>query len=209
VRRVLATDIYGAGDFEGREAQATMLDDPAALAPYPFREDHLEARWMDARRLDLPDAAFDAVFSLSSIEHFGGPGDIARAAREMARVVRPGGHVVVVTECLFAPRLLDVPLVQFAIRLATLGRRCATATPRRRTIDGFTPAELERDIVTPSRLELVQPLDLALSPETLENIQRMGPDGLPHGPAGALPHLVLEAGGARWTSAFLALRRPR
>ena len=48
LRRVVATDIYGSGEFAEREARASMLDDPAAHAPFPYREDHLEVRWMDA-----------------------------------------------------------------------------------------------------------------------------------------------------------------
>ena len=59
----------------------------------------------DARALAVPDASFDAVVSLSSIEHFGlgrygDPLDVdgdAKAAAEMARVVRPGGVVICTT----------------------------------------------------------------------------------------------------------------
>jgi len=95
IGRVVATDIYGAGDFADREASATMLTDPAAFAPYPYRADRLEVADMDARRLEFPDESFDIVFSLSSIEHFGGPADIRKAASEMARVVRPDGRVLI------------------------------------------------------------------------------------------------------------------
>jgi len=54
---------------------------------------------MDARRLDFADESFDVGFSLSSFEHFGGPQDVLAAARELGRVLRPGGHAFVVTEC--------------------------------------------------------------------------------------------------------------
>ena len=111
VGRVVATDIYGAGDFAFRAAAATMLDDPAAFSPYPYREDRLDVRPMNALALDFPDDSFDVVYSLSSIEHFGGPAETAQAAREMARVLRPGGHAIVVTECLLARHVLDIPLV--------------------------------------------------------------------------------------------------
>ena len=36
IGRVVATDIYGSGDFAGREAEASMLDNPAAYAPTPI-----------------------------------------------------------------------------------------------------------------------------------------------------------------------------
>ena len=51
-----------------------MLTDPASHAPFPYREDRLEVVYADARELPFPDESFDVVFSLSSIEHFGGPG---------------------------------------------------------------------------------------------------------------------------------------
>jgi SAM-dependent methyltransferase len=59
----------------------------------------------DARALDAADASFDAVVSLSSVEHcglgrYGDPldpdGDV-RAAAEMRRVLRPGGVLVLTT----------------------------------------------------------------------------------------------------------------
>jgi SAM-dependent methyltransferase len=207
--RVVATDIYGEGDFAYREAAATMLSDPAAFAPYPYRAERLEVRSMNALALDFPGESFDAVYSLSSIEHFGGPRETAAAAREMARVLRPGGHAVIVTECLLGRHPLDVPLLNYAIRLASRGRRCATATPRRRATDVFTPRELQRDIVGPSGLELVQPLSLAQSPRSRDNIIRWNSDGTldPERDA-SRPHIVLQAFGAPWTSVFLALRKP-
>jgi SAM-dependent methyltransferase len=209
IGRVVATDIYGEGDFAYREAAATMLTDPAAFAPYAYREDHLEVRSMNALELELPDESFDIVYSLSSIEHFGGPGEKARAAREMARVLRPDGHLVIVTECLLGRHVLDVPLINYAIRRLSGGRRCPNATPRRRATDAFTPHELQRDIIGPSGLELIQPLRLEQSPETLDNIIQWGAGGnLGPALAAARPHIVMKARGAPWTSVFLALRKP-
>jgi ubiquinone/menaquinone biosynthesis C-methylase UbiE len=49
---------------------------------------NLEARAMDGQALDLPDASFDAAFSLFGIMLFP---DWRAGLREMARVVRPGG----------------------------------------------------------------------------------------------------------------------
>lgn len=208
VGRVVATDIYGEGDFAYREAAATMLSDPAALAPYPYREDHLEVRAMNALELDFPDESFDIVYSLSSIEHFGGPAETAKAAREMARVLRPGGHLVIVTECLLGRHPLDVPLVNYVIRLVSGGRRCATATLRRRATDAFTPRELQRDIVGPSGLQLIQSLSLEQSPASFDNVIRWGADGkLSPAMESSRPHIVLKAFGAPWTSVFLALRK--
>jgi SAM-dependent methyltransferase len=48
----------------------------------------------DGRALDLPDASFDRAYSISVIEHIAGDGD-RDALSELARVVKPGGRVVV------------------------------------------------------------------------------------------------------------------
>jgi SAM-dependent methyltransferase len=206
VGRMVATDIYGHGSFGEREATATMLTDPAALAPYPYREDRLEVLDMNALDLAFADRSFDIVFCLSSIEHFGGLPGAARAAREMSRVLRPGGHLVITTECLLGRHPLDWPPAQLAIRLATLGRRCSGATLRSRATETFTPRELQRHVVQTTGLRLVQPLDLTVSAESFQNIARPLPGGGVQTPSGEeFPHIVLRAQGAPWTSAFLAL----
>jgi SAM-dependent methyltransferase len=164
---------------------------------------------MNALELEFPDESFDIVYSLSSIEHFGPPANVKRAAREMSRVLRPGGHLVVVTECHTNRHPLDWPPLQAAIRLATLGRRCPQATLRKRMLDAFTPGEIERYIVDPSGLELVQPLDTHISPESFQNLTHWVGAGELHPTSGEpFPHILLKAQGAPWTSAFLALRKP-
>ena len=54
---------------------------------------------MDALDLRFEDRTFDAVYSLSSIEHFGGLAGATRALDEMARVLKPSGIVALTTEC--------------------------------------------------------------------------------------------------------------
>lgn len=53
---------------------------------------NVDARVMDGQALDLPDASFDAVFSIFGVIMFP---DWRRGLAEMARVTRPGGHGVV------------------------------------------------------------------------------------------------------------------
>jgi len=55
---------------------------------------NVEARVMDGQALDLPEASFDAVFSIFGVIMFP---DWRRGLAEMARVTRPGGHGVVAT----------------------------------------------------------------------------------------------------------------
>lgn len=55
---------------------------------------NLDAEVMDGQALALPDAGFDAVFSIFGVIMFP---DWRRGLAEMARVTRPGGHGVVAT----------------------------------------------------------------------------------------------------------------
>lgn len=207
---VVATDIYGHGDFADREAEPSMLVDPASHAPFPYREDRLEVRWMDARTLDFPDESFDVVFSLSSFEHFGGPGDVAAASREMGRVLRPGGHALVVTECFVERHPLNAAPVDFAVKLATLGKKRKRAGLRKRAVvvEVFTPRELERLIVGPSGLELMQPLDLDLPASSRVNVTRTDDMGLHPETGDFWPHVLLQADRSLFTSVALPLRKP-
>ena len=209
-RRVVGIDIYGRGGFAGHEAKASMLEDPAAFAPYDYPADRLEVRDMDARRLEFPDGAFDVVVSFSSIEHFGAPEDIARAAAEIGRVLRPGGHAFLVTELFTETSPLDSGAVQFAVRLATLGRVCAGATPRRRVVgEAFTPSTLQRDVIEPSGLRLMQPIDFTRSPASGETVQVLHRDGRVTSSTGeAFPHITVRALRSTWTSLALPLVKP-
>ncbi len=160
---------------------------------------------------ELHRTSFDFVLCLSSIEHFGGPKATVRAAAEMARVVRPGGRVVITTECFVGRHPLNSPKLQFAIRVASLGRRCSAATPTKRMIDAFTPREIGRLIVRPMAergVQLTQPLDTKLSAESRENLIRWVGAGELHPATGSLhPHILLQAHGSPWTSAFLAFHK--
>ena len=100
VGRVVATDLYEGvwQQVQSREGDAGVIHDPASYAPFPYREDRLEFRRMDATHLEFESNRFDAAYSLSSIEHFGGVDGAGRAIDEMARVVKPGGIVALATE---------------------------------------------------------------------------------------------------------------
>jgi SAM-dependent methyltransferase len=210
VRQVTATDIYGEGKFAGLEAPESMLRNPDAFSPVDYRKDRLIVRHMDARRLEFPAGSFDAAYSLSSIEHFGSPGDIAGSAAEMARVLKPGGTAVVVTECLVHLDPLDRAPAEFALRLGTLGRKRSGATLRRRVALGeaFTPREIGRLIVRASGMELVQRLDLTLSPRSWDNLTTVHPSGRLETTTGRLdPHVLLKIHRSVFTSVCLVLHK--
>ncbi|HEY5316943.1 MAG TPA: class I SAM-dependent methyltransferase [Solirubrobacteraceae bacterium] len=210
VGRIVATDIYGAGSFAEREALPSMLSDPSTHAPFSYREERLEVAYMDGRELTFPDASFDVVFSVSSIEHFGAPADIARGAREIGRVLRPGGHAVIITECFVRRQVLSAAPVDFALRVASLGRLRRRATPRRRSgVDVLTARELERLIVAPSGLVLLQPLDRSVSAASYENLTRLRTGKEPEPATGSFyPHILLGFRGSVFTSVCLVMQKP-
>ena len=57
-------------------------------------EDNLSFQVADGRALPFEDASFDHAYSVSVLEHIPAPGD-EQALRELARVTKPGGRVVV------------------------------------------------------------------------------------------------------------------
>ncbi len=111
VGEVVGTDLFEGGwaDHMAREGDPEVIDNPSKYAPFAYREDHLRFMKMDALELEFEDDRFDVVFSLSSIEHFGGNAAAAQSMREMARVCRADGLVIVATELI----LNDAPNPEF------------------------------------------------------------------------------------------------
>jgi SAM-dependent methyltransferase len=181
IARVHATDIYGQGDFADTDAFPDMLLRPEKYAPFPYREDRLVVQYvvqyMDGCDLKYPTGSFDIAFSFSSIEHFGSHERSGQAMREMARVLRPGGTAVVTTEVV----LNRVPHPEF-----------------------FLPDEIDRYVVRPCGLRLVEPIDFAIAPQLLEQ-----PIDLSRNFSGSYPHVVLKAGAVVFTSIIMFLQKPR
>src|SRR5919107_22458 len=76
-----------------RGARVTALDASAALLDIVrARVPEADVREGDLEALPFADAAFDAVVAVNSVFY---AADMAAAMRELARVVRPGGRVVV------------------------------------------------------------------------------------------------------------------
>jgi len=100
VARVYATDLYDQTwqSAFGREGDAAVLSDASTFAPFDYRRDHLLFLRMDGSRLAFRDATFDIVYSLSSIEHFGGVDGARRSVGDMARVLKSGGLLALATE---------------------------------------------------------------------------------------------------------------
>ncbi len=93
----------GIGDGENLRFLPAGLDD---LRRRPRREPLLDCirrdpamrgrlAWAEAEALPFADASFDACYSVGGFTYYG---DHARPLREMARVTRPGGLLVVADE---------------------------------------------------------------------------------------------------------------
>src|ERR1044072_2794087 len=86
-RRVFATDLYLSEDsWSDVDSSHRMLSEPELFAPPPppgWNPRRLVAQHMDALDLRYEDESFDAVFSSSSIEHFGTFSDVRRSIEEI------------------------------------------------------------------------------------------------------------------------------
>jgi SAM-dependent methyltransferase len=133
VGQVIATDLYD-GEWQSafaREGDPDVLRDPAAYAPFPYRQDRLTFLRMDGSRLGFRDETFDVAYALSSIEHFGGVEGARRSVADMARVLKRGGILALATE--------------WCVRGQAAG-------------EVFSPDQV-RAIIDHPRLRLVQPID--------------------------------------------------
>jgi glycosyltransferase involved in cell wall biosynthesis/SAM-dependent methyltransferase len=143
-KRVVATDLYLEPGWE-ESANASMLTDPGWHWPFSWQRERLQVTPMNALSLQFPDESFHAIFSSSSIEHFGDRCSIALALDEMYRVLAPGGILSISSEYRIAGPPPGIPgLAMFDAR----------------DIDDLFVAE--------RHWSLVDPFDDAVSPLTLE-----------------------------------------
>jgi SAM-dependent methyltransferase len=198
VRRVFATDLYlDRGEWK-ESANSSMLVTPEIHWPFQWRPGRLVVQHMDALNLRCEPGTFDAVFSSSSLEHFGDFDDVAHAVAEMHRVLRPGGILCLSTE----------------LRLKGPG-------PGLPGILMFDPDQLRRLFLDSGLWEPLDTLNTSVSEETLALATDF------RGAAGdvrahvrkhknlllhrlqwrSYPHIVLREGERWWTSVHLALRR--
>lgn len=186
VRWVFATDIYGKGRFRSGEGASRMIDDPDRYALFAYNRRRLVTQWMSALDLRYEAGTFDVVFSLSSIEHFGTREDIERSLIEMSRVLKPGGVLCIVTECIVN----------------------GTDDYWGRGVAVFSPPTLSELAASVPDVELVEPLDFSVSPETLATSYPLKAT-LKDARHGRLryPALVVSQWGREWTSASLFFRK--
>ncbi len=163
-----------------------MLTDPEALAPkgYPWNPSRLVVQHMNALDLRYEDGSFDGIFSCGSIEHFGTLEDIARSAREMGRVLKPGGVLTLATEF-----RIEGPSDGIGIPGTVI----------------FTPEMLRSAIIIPSGLELVDTPHFATMPAT-QDLAYPLVEAVSQGIRAS--SVALNHDGYIWTSVVLCLRKP-
>jgi len=187
VGRVVATDLYRTEDeWSELDSGAEMLTDPGRYWDGAWNPDRLEVLHMSALELEFEDESFDAVFSSSSIEHFGEFAEIRRAVEEIYRVLRPGGVAGLSTEF-----RLEGPGIGWPGLLR------------------FDEPELRALLLDGLWWDPATPLDTAISERALGAPVLMQ-DALADIEAGVrgwrqYPHIVLRDGDYLWTSVHLAL----
>ena len=95
---VFCTDLYTITSKMWREANKSMLESPELFAPGQFNRKRLSVQIMSGTDIHFEDNTFDAIFSYSSIEHFGEKKAVLDCMKEIERVLKPGGVASVATE---------------------------------------------------------------------------------------------------------------
>ncbi|MCY1078488.1 class I SAM-dependent methyltransferase [Archangium lansingense] len=122
----------------GLDFSRSMLDEASRRAQALGRP--FEAKEGDVTALPFADASFDTVSCTLAVCTFGDP---LAALREMRRVCRPGGSVLLLEHVL--PR--DRPLARFAQAVAPLARKAVGCNPNRDTLALLREAGLNVDSV--------------------------------------------------------------
>ena len=100
--RALKTDLFdeavGCGLYAGARARFPRLLGMDLSAAVVRRARHgtpgLAGAAADVRRLPFADGVFDAVVSISTLDHFESTAEIATSLREIRRALRPGGRLL-------------------------------------------------------------------------------------------------------------------
>jgi SAM-dependent methyltransferase len=198
VKYVMSTDLYTISSKQWTEADVNMLASPEKLAPHPFNKRRLGVQVMNGTDLRFEDDTFDLVFSYSSIEHFGGKDNAAKAMGEIERVLKPGGVASIATEIFVGD---DVSKLQ---EMRKWRERFPQNKVRRYGIfpELFTREELEKYLIGSTGLKLCWPVDYNVDPKDLQAAVTYP------GKPGEYPHIFLDLRGIRWGSIHLAFRKP-
>ena len=158
----LAEAIGPRGRVVGIEPSAERADAARALVGHGPVASRLELRAGDATKLDAPDASFDWVWCGDVLHHIQETG---RALGEFARVVRPGGQIIVKeSQLLHGAFLPGHPALERRLRQAEMewsrheGGEFSFEERRQRTLASFRAAGLAVESFRTYLLERQAPL---------------------------------------------------
>jgi arsenite methyltransferase len=86
----VGVDIWQSEDLSGNRPEATLEN-----ARHEGVEDRVRVETADMRVLPFPDASFDAIVSKAAVHNLYQRADRAKALAEMARVLAPGGRLLI------------------------------------------------------------------------------------------------------------------
>jgi SAM-dependent methyltransferase len=89
--KAVGVDLWQGADLSGNRPEATL-----ANAQLEGVADRVEVKDGDARQLPFADATFDVVLSSLALHNIPGREGRRQAVREIARVLKPGGHLALV-----------------------------------------------------------------------------------------------------------------
>jgi SAM-dependent methyltransferase len=146
---VFPTDRYLEVTPRSEVAPASMMVRPGQYTRRPYARGSVVPIHSDPRALGLPSNFFDAVYASSELGRLGSPGALAAAMEEVGRILKPGGVATLTAEF-----LLEGP----------------------NGADGFddnvllmTPDMIQRYVVAPSGLELIDPPTFEISSRTYDS----------------------------------------
>jgi len=165
VGRLLKTDLFdeatsaGLAPLIARHARQTVGVDVSARILEAARHAPLARVGADVRRLPFADASFDCVLSNSTLDHFATLEELARALRELARVLRPGGELLLTLDNTANPvvalrnALPSAPLERLGLIPYRMGASCGPARLRGLVLAaGLEPLELGTTMHCPRAL---------------------------------------------------------
>lgn len=147
--RLLKTDLFDEAVSEGvfpllatRASTVSGIDisfkvASSSAAKYPA----LHALQADVRRLPFEDGSFDAVVSLSTLDHFDSDSAVSEALTEIHRVLAPGGLMILTLDNLTNP----VVALRNALPFRLLNRAGLVPYPVGNSFGSFSAARLVRD----------------------------------------------------------------
>jgi len=160
---VFCTDLYTITSKWKKIANKDMLTTPEFFAPGQFNRKRLGVQIMSGTDLHFEDNTFDAIFSYSSIEHFGGKKAVLECMKEIERVLKPGGVVSIATEIFVGTELEKLhsyreKYSQFPYHLL---RRYEIFS------EMFTRYELKQYMLASPNMKLLYPIDFSIDMKDL------------------------------------------